>query len=139
MDHKTKEYYRNTIKEIAKKTNMSEIYIAKKTIELCNHGQKETKQNHIGYYLIDEGRSKLLNKLEYKENSLNSKIKAKIYIAAVFVLTVILSIILGKNILTMLILIIPISELVIQTIQYIIGKVVKPKLIPKMDFAMEFL
>ena len=88
MDHKTKEYYRNSIKEIAKKTNMSEIYIAKKTIELCNYGQKETKQNHIGYYLIDEGRKKLLDKLEYKESSLNSKIKAKIYITTVFLITI---------------------------------------------------
>ena len=73
MDHKTKEYYRNTIKEIAKKTNMSEIYIAKKTIELCNQGQKGSKQNHIGYYLIDEGRCELFKKLEYKEKSLSSK------------------------------------------------------------------
>ena len=30
----------NTIKEIARKTNMSEIYIAKKTIELCNQVEK---------------------------------------------------------------------------------------------------
>lgn len=35
MDYKTKEYYRNTIKEIAKKTKISEIYIAKKVIELA--------------------------------------------------------------------------------------------------------
>ena len=56
MEHKTKEYYRNVIKEIAKKTNMSEIYIAKKTIELRNQCDIGTKQSHIGYYLIDEGR-----------------------------------------------------------------------------------
>ena len=36
MDYKTKEYYRNTIKEIAKKTKMSEIYVSKKVIELAN-------------------------------------------------------------------------------------------------------
>ena len=43
MGHKTKEYYRNTIKEIAKKTNMSEIYVAKKTIELCNNSEERNK------------------------------------------------------------------------------------------------
>ena len=49
MDHKTKEYYRNTIKEIARKTNMSEIYIAKKTIELCNmaEGRNKAKSHRI--------------------------------------------------------------------------------------------
>ena len=56
MDHKTKEYYRNSIKEIARKTNMSEIYIAKKTIELCNQAEIGTKQSHIGLhtFFIDD-------------------------------------------------------------------------------------
>jgi len=135
MDHKTKEYYRNAIKEIAKKTNMSEIYIAKKTIELCNQGEVNTKQNHIGYYLIDEGKNLLYQKLEYKEKSLSSKTKVKAYIATIFLLTIILSLVLGRDILTTTILIIPISELVIQTIQFLLGKTVKPKLISKMDFA----
>jgi len=61
---------------------------------------------------------------------------------SIFFVTVILSLILAKSvtndlikyILTTIILILPISELVIQTIQYILGKIVKPKLIPKMDF-----
>ena len=35
MDFKTKEYYRNRIKEIASKTKISEIYIAKKALELA--------------------------------------------------------------------------------------------------------
>ena len=43
MEYKTKEYYRNIIKEIARKTNMSEIYIAKKTIELCNQADARNK------------------------------------------------------------------------------------------------
>lgn len=36
MDYKTKEYYRNTIKEISKKTKTSEIYIANTVLSLCN-------------------------------------------------------------------------------------------------------
>ncbi len=38
------------------------------------------------------------------------------------------------NVISFLLLIIPISELVIQITQYILSKFVKPKLIPKMDF-----
>ena len=72
MEYKTKEYYRNTIKEIAQKTKMSEIYIARKTIELCNNAERESKQSHIGYYLIDDGRSELYNKLQYKEKILKT-------------------------------------------------------------------
>ena len=102
-----------------------------------------TKQCHIGYYLIDEGREKLFKKLEFKENRMKNTTKVKIYIATVFLVTIVVSLILAKSvtndlikyILTVIILSLPISELVIQTIQYILGKIVKPKLIPKMDFA----
>ena len=142
MEYKTKEYYRNTIKELSKKTKMSEIYIAKKIIEICNKKDNNTKQAHIGYYLIDEGRAELYEKLEYKENIIKSKTKVKIYISIIVVLTILISLIISKSItnnlikyiITTIILIIPISEFVIQTIQYILGKFVKPKLIPKMDF-----
>ena len=142
MEHKTKEYYRNTIKEIAKKTNMSEIYIAKKTIELCNQGIDGNKDRYIGYYLIGEGKKDLYNKLEYKEKIISEQTKAKIYILSIFIFTIILSLVIGKAvtnsilkfIITTILLIIPISEFVNQTIQYILGKIIKPKLIPKMDF-----
>ena len=143
MEYKTKEYYRNTIKEIAQKTKMSEIYIARKTIELCNNAEKGSKRSHIGYYLIDDGRSELYNKLQYKEKILKTQTKSKIYIITFFILTLGLAIILAgvnekeltKFILTTIFLIIPISEFINQTIQYILGKIVKPKIIPKMELA----
>ena len=142
MEYKTKEYYRNTIKEIARKTNMSEIYVARKTIELCNQKKVGSKQSHIGYYLIDEGKNELYNKLEYKEKTINKKTKAQMYILVFCILTITISILIAKSvtsnlvkfIITTILLIIPISEFVNQSIQYILGKIVKPKLIPKMDF-----
>lgn len=132
MEYKTKEYYRNTIKEIAKKTNMSEIYVAKKVVELCEKEEIGSKKSHIGYYLIDEGKEKLYNKLEYKERIIKNNTKVKMYIFLIILLTIIFSVAISKSILALL-LIIPMSEIVIQTIQYILGKTVKPKLIPKMD------
>ena len=35
MDYKTKEYYRNSIENISKKSGIAEIYIAKKALELA--------------------------------------------------------------------------------------------------------
>ena len=148
MEHKTKEYYRNSIKEIAKKTNISEIYIAKKAIELCEkntnkNNDKNSKKSHIGYYLISNGKQELYDKLQYKEKISKPKTKVKIYIFSIVILTILLSLILSKittknlwsTIITFILLIIPISEFVIQTIQYILGKIIKPKLIPKMDMS----
>ena len=56
MDYKTKSYYRNRIKEISKKTKISEIYIANKALQLAQNAinaEKNIKKTHIGYYLID--------------------------------------------------------------------------------------
>lgn len=60
MDYKTKENYRNTIKEIADKTKISEIYIAKKAINLAKREEKGTKYNHIGYYLLDKRNNRFI-------------------------------------------------------------------------------
>lgn len=64
MDYKTKAYYRGKIKELSKKTKISEVYIAKKIVELGTG--KQGKKSHIGYYLIDEGKVELYRELEYK-------------------------------------------------------------------------
>ena len=45
MDYKTKIYYRNRVKELAKKTRVSEIYIAKKCLELANKNLSDDKEN----------------------------------------------------------------------------------------------
>ena len=56
MDYKTKAYYRNKVKEIAKATKTSENYIAKKVLELARKhlAEEPSKEAHIGYYLIDK-------------------------------------------------------------------------------------
>ena len=43
MDYKTKDYYRQKIKEISKKTKISELYITKKLLELAHNGKSNSK------------------------------------------------------------------------------------------------
>ncbi len=60
MDYKTKAYYRNKIKEISKRTKISELYITQKALELAEIAFDKSeelkinneKTSHIGYYLI---------------------------------------------------------------------------------------
>jgi len=93
MDDKTKEYYRNKIKEMAKKTKISEIYIAKKALELANKVEGTVKQSHIGYYLIDKGMNELYDVLQYKTSRpMNPKDKTRAYLLGIIALTVLLSI-----------------------------------------------
>ena len=145
MDNKTKEYYRNKIKEISKKTKISEIYITRKMLEIANTKEIGSKQSHIGYYLIDKGVSELYIGLKRKKkDSISEKSKTRIYICFTTFITMIFSIIIGYLVNKMtnniylgfigfILFLIPVSELVIQLIQYILSKIIKPKLIPKLD------
>ena len=149
MDYKTKEYYRNEIEQISKKTKIAEIYIAKKALELAKENAKEDKiikQSHIGYYLIDEGKKELYKKLQQKEiRTLKNETKVVLYISTIWIISYFIDILfmiqvqmqIRNFILTTLlgiILILPIQEIVVQIMQYLLTKIVKPKLIPKMDF-----
>lgn len=152
MDYKTKEYYRNEIKQISEKTKISELYIAKKAVELSNRYKEDInnkKKSHIGYYLIQNGKDELLNVLGIRTKKHLSKMtKARRYIFLIYFITTVLSLLivgyiyyakrnLISAIMTALILFIPISEIIQQLINYILNKKVKPKLIPKMDFSKE--
>ena len=147
MDNKTKEYYRNKIKEISKKTKISEIYITRKLLELANKDKEKGKKSHIGYYLIDEGIEELYKILGHKKRSSNTiKEKTKIYISVILVFSLVISFYLAKvlnaNINNVVILIvawilffIPASEVVNQIISYVLSRIIKPKLVPKLDFS----
>ena len=143
MDYKTKIYYRNKIKELSKKTKISEIYIAKKCLELAEN--KEGKKAHIGYYLIDEGSKELLEILQNKKiKTISNNKKMGLYIIIKIMITLIISILLGTymyfqsrsillSIITTILIYLPVEIILIQIFQYILNKMVKPKLIPKID------
>ena len=139
MDYKTKEYYRNTIKNLSEKTKMSEIYIAKEVLELSK-GAKQEKKRHIGYYLIDRGVERLNKKLGLKSKKRAKKVAN--YITSIILATLVFATFLGVYlyyktnlgvaILLSILSIVPISEIYIQILNYILGKIVKPKLLPKL-------
>ncbi len=151
MDYKTKEQYRSIIQEIAKKTKIAEIYIAKKALALAIKEKEKSnqvnKRTHIGYYLlIDEGKKKLYEELQQKPiKIIKNETKVKIYISSIWALTIFFDVLCMSSfyaqvhliiftILLGILLLFPLQEIVVQIIQYILGKIQKPKAIPKMDF-----
>ena len=144
MDYKSKEYYRNKIKELSEETKISEIYIANKALELC---MGACKQSHIGYYLISYGIEQLRKTLKEKNTkSYNNTNKVKKYVFGNTILTIVLSFLAGiyiynetrnaaTSIITFILILIPISEICIQFINYVLSKRAKPTLIPKLDFS----
>ena len=142
MDYKTKEYYRNKIKNISEKNKISEIYITKKILELAQNANTE-KKKHIGYYLIDKGQEILNEQLGIKNRKHFNK--TKYYIDTIYIATAILTILLGwylyrtTNLLiavfASVFAMVPISEIYIQVLNYILGKLVKPTMLPKLAFS----
>ena len=145
MDYKTRAYYRQEIEKIAKKTKISEMYIAKKCLELAER-KSGVKESHIGYYLISKGRSRLLSELLNK-NIKQTKIKnkEKIYIGGIVFLTILLSLLCGIYVYNqsenlffscfiVIVSIVPSQTIFAQLIQYALSKIIKPKMLPKLDF-----
>lgn len=146
MDNKTKELYRNQIKEISKKTKISEIYITRKILEIAKTKPEGSKEAHIGYFLIDEGKDELYKTLNFKSRKQQTpKEKTKLYILGISTLSIIISALLSctlvniKNVViwiaSFILFLIPASEIAVQIIQYILSKIVKPKIIPKIDLS----
>ncbi len=144
MDYKTKDHYRQIIKEISYKSKISELYIAKKLIELSSNGKG--KKKHVGYFLFGKNKNILLKKIGTKTKKIMSENqKTKYFITIIYTLTLVFSILamtnyIGKipsifNVLGIILLIIPMSEVIIQIVQYILGKIVKPNIIPRIDFS----
>ena len=145
MDQESKNYYKSIIERLSKKTKISEIYIAEKIVELCNKESEERKR-HVGYFLIDKGFSKLISILLNKNiRSESDGFKARLYIASFIAISLVLDFLIVTvfyihfwntflaiclSVLSM----IPISEIVLRILNYLLSKFKKPAFIPKMDY-----
>lgn len=176
MDYKTKAYYRERIKEISKRTKISELYITNKALELAiifydkykkgiefveedtdivqrkaissqteQQSIKERK-SHIGYYLISEGIHDLYNSLQTnKKPHLQVKKEISKYISVIVIIGILISLLLSIQIykqtnllyaiMIFILTYIPTTQIATDIVQYFLGKIVKPKLIPKMDYS----
>ena len=163
MDYKTKNYYREIINKIYKKTKISEVYIAKTILKMAQQEKEKLEQNnieekdlnlekgictrekkktHIGYFLLED-RNTLYKRLDTNIKELTKEQKAKLYVqinyGLSFILTTIISIVfyrksnIGIALFLGILAYIPVTQIVMKILDYILLKVTKPTLIPKMD------
>lgn len=126
----------------------NKLDIDERNLDIIEDNNKviDLKKSHIGYYLIDDGKQELLsNLLNKKIKFASNEKKAKIYISSICIISFIFTFILmvtmyfqNKNIIISVILglliFIPIQTIVTQITQYLLSKLVSPKMIPKLDF-----
>lgn len=150
MDFTTRNCYRDIIEEIAHRVHIEEVEIAKKALSLAHQGDTEFEQ-HIGYYLIDDGRKALEESVGYSPTFLKSihrwiiKYPARVYLGGITLMTLILSTAIYsfllnagltfiQQLLLLMLSLLPISELSIQFINFVLTKVLPTPLRPKMSF-----
>ena len=145
-DYKTKTRYRNYIIKLAKKYNLSEVYVAKKAVE-CSIKYKK----HVGFFLIGEQKYLLKKELgkSYTLDLLNNKvltpIKPLLFILSMLLIATIITVLFAKylinfnnfwyNLISYIIIFSFALEVGDKLVNYILGKLVKPKILPRFDFA----
>ena len=159
MDNKTKEAYRKEIENIARKYKISEKFITEKILSLCRENIDENeikKESHVGYYIISDGKKLLYERLgiTIKDGFKTTDEKVKLYISLGIIIPLIasflISIFISNRIsfynrfgyvihfmivlISWMILFIPVSEIILRIINYILLKIKKPKVVPKLDF-----
>lgn len=70
MDFATRDRYRQALEEISKHSQATETQIARLVLEKSEHGKGEVER-HVGYYLIDRGRTAIEEIAAYYPNFIN--------------------------------------------------------------------
>lgn len=150
MNFDTRNRYRARIEQIAKKSHLSEVELAKKILLLAQQSSEEVER-HVGFYLIDDGRKRFEKSVNYKPNFAENvkngitKYSSRIYLLSVSLLTILIetlvifelansSLSLVSSIFLALIALIPVSEIVIQFLHFVFARLLPPSILPKMSF-----
>ena len=158
MDFATRDRYRHVIEIIAKNSSFSEGNIAQKAIQLANESTDKNgaddRRSHVGYYLIDKGLEQLKEVVGSHFSILeNIKRTAKRfpllpYLGAIGMVTILLTGVLLAHInpsniphweivIFGIFLIIAISQLALELVNGLAMSIVKPHLLPRMDFSLK--
>jgi cyclic beta-1,2-glucan synthetase len=158
MDFATRDQYRHQIERIAKRSDEIETQIASAALhraELARAaGAPDAARHHVGYYLIDDGQRELELEFKYRPKFAERSVRfvrryaAAIYLGGIILVTAIGAASLfaacraaGASLTASIFLgclaIPPASELAVGLINFLVTISIRPRLLPKMDFADE--
>jgi cyclic beta-1,2-glucan synthetase len=158
MDFTTRDRYRHVVENLAQKSNLSELEIAKIAIELAHKNEKKFEQDdrtaHVGYYLIDDGlaQTKSLASVNLsfvqKLQNIVKRHRLPVYIFFILLITFAIStwivlkaykdlnnswLLFAVSLFSVLCA----SQLAIAVVNFFATLLVKPNLLPRMDFSKE--
>jgi len=153
MDFDTRDQYRRVVEEFARMSGEEEEEVAQRAVEMATRAAAESTvdelRNHIGTYLVGEGRRGFARLLGCNENRflvLQWLYRHRLteYVVALSLLTAALISLVtvfslgglsaGMQLLVMFLFLIPISQLAIEVVNYLVTRILSPHTLPKMDF-----
>ncbi|MFA5536135.1 MAG: glucoamylase family protein [Bacillota bacterium] len=148
MDEASRNNYRFQIKQLAKKYQVMETKVARLAVGLAKqNSDNKQKANHVGYYLIGNGKRELANALgsgdKVGPRHLSSGVYyfgAIVFLMILFLLPLILSVSgpagVGSFFVSVILLLalIPVSEISIFLVNYFVHLLIKPTHLPKLAF-----
>ncbi len=156
MDFATRDRYRHCVEEIAKRSQLSEDQVARTAVKLAadagEHQGSNARAAHVGYYLIDTGRSLLEGAVSYRKSlvlriaRMGRRHSLLCYVASIAALTAMASGMVlsqvGANALAPwqlgligLLLIISASQMAVGIVMLLTIHLIRPRLLPRLDYS----
>lgn len=149
MDFGTKDQYRHAVEDLSRKGEITEETIARASVELAREATG-APFDHVGYYLIDDGRLALERRLEVRPRMRQSVRRwakshaALIYLGGLALGTAIAVVVplaafppeVDLTVLLALaaLLVLPASELAVQFVNFLLTRLLPPHPLPKLSF-----
>jgi cyclic beta-1,2-glucan synthetase len=154
MDFDTRDRYRRAIEELARGSNQEQEQVAQNAVELARQTApgmaQDARRNHVGTYLIGAGRRELARRVGCRETARYRAFQwvyrqhTAVYFSGLGVFTasfVYLIVLfglhgqsLGRQLWIALLALIPASQLALETVNYLVTRLLPPRSLPKMDF-----
>jgi cyclic beta-1,2-glucan synthetase len=154
MDFDTRDRYRRAIEELARRSGQAEDQVVKRAIELATQAAGEATGDdrwiHVGIYLMGEGRRELARLIRcheaprfrvlqwvYRHHSAAYFLGLSLISAVSISLIVLLGLrgqTPGIRLVIALLLLIPVSQLALEVLNYLVMRLLPPRALPKMDF-----
>ncbi len=156
MDFATRDRYRHTVEDLAKKSGLSEKEVARKAIELARENavgqQEDSRAAHVGFFLLDKGLTQLQERAGVSKNIVDRLGKAgrrfslSLYLGTIFIVTAIISLGIVAALhpqdkhgpliwITSSLVLVCVSQLSIALVNLISTWFTKPHLLPRMDYS----
>ncbi|MEK6756938.1 MAG: glycosyl transferase, partial [Bacteroidota bacterium] len=154
MDFDTRDRYRRAIEEFARRSGQEEEQVAQRAVEMATRAVRESAEDerwiHVGTYLIGEGRREFARLIRCPETPRFRALQwvyrhhsAVYFLGLSFFSAVFISLIAGFGLLGQspgiqlfmaFLLLNPTSQLALEVVNYLVTRLLPPRILPKMDF-----